>query len=257
MRTVKHFRRYRFFRTIDGKEVRDDLLFRSRELSKLSKKDEERLSCKYQIRKIIDFRSQNERMHAPDHIGENFEYYHIPLLKNEKNVVVTKNNRIDILKKNMLNEGGVTGTVIQYYKTLITDEGAQEGYRKALNILLNNDKKEGILYHCTQGKDRTGLFSAIILTILGVDKKYIMRDYMDYNFDNYVQNYGIAFAVVARYASFRKSNGTYAVLVAKRKYLNAAYDEAERVYGSFDKYIEKALGVTEEMKNKLRKLYLK
>lgn len=37
--------------------------------------------------------------------------------------------------------------------------------------------KDGVLYHCTAGKDRTGVISALLLSLAGVDKNDILADY--------------------------------------------------------------------------------
>lgn len=39
------------------------------------------------------------------------------------------------------------------------------------------DAPEGVLYHCTAGKDRTGVVSAILLSFLGVSEEDIVYDY--------------------------------------------------------------------------------
>ena len=47
-----------------------------------------------------------------------------------------------------------------------------------------------------------------------------------------------------------------AMFGARESYFNAFMEEAERVYGSLDGFMEKALGIGEEEKNRFRKLYL-
>lgn len=36
---------------------------------------------------------------------------------------------------------------------------------------------DGVIYHCTAGKDRTGVISALLLSLAGVDKSDILMDY--------------------------------------------------------------------------------
>ena len=38
--------------------------------------------------------------------------------------------------------------------------------------------KGGVLWHCTEGKDRCGLLSAVLLSALGIEYGTIMEDYM-------------------------------------------------------------------------------
>ena len=40
------------------------------------------------------------------------------------------------------------------------------------------EAESGVLFHCTAGKDRTGVVSAIILMLCGVERETIVRDYV-------------------------------------------------------------------------------
>ena len=40
------------------------------------------------------------------------------------------------------------------------------------------DSKGGVLFHCSAGKDRTGVVTALILSLLGVDREQIVQDYL-------------------------------------------------------------------------------
>jgi len=62
------------------------------------------------------------------------------------------------------------------YITFLESAVGQQGYRKFLEILV---KAEGaVLWHCTSGKDRTGLAAMLILSALGVDEETIVKDYL-------------------------------------------------------------------------------
>ena len=39
-------------------------------------------------------------------------------------------------------------------------------------------KHGALLFHCTAGKDRTGMAAYLILSALGVEQKIIMEDYL-------------------------------------------------------------------------------
>jgi protein-tyrosine phosphatase len=44
--------------------------------------------------------------------------------------------------------------------------------------VIQNQDNVPILFHCSAGKDRTGIASALLLSALGVDRKDIFDDYM-------------------------------------------------------------------------------
>jgi len=52
-----------------------------------------------------------------------------------------------------------------------------DSYRSALEQLANPDNLP-LLYHCAAGKDRTGIMTALVLLLLGVDRATVVMDYM-------------------------------------------------------------------------------
>ena len=62
------------------------------------------------------------------------------------------------------------------YITFLENAVGQKGYKEFLEILV---KANGaVLWHCTSGKDRTGLAAMFILSVLGVDEDTIIKDYL-------------------------------------------------------------------------------
>src|SRR5699024_3456143 len=54
------------------------------------------------------------------------------------------------------------------YKSHVLKEHAQHSLHKILELLANTEKG-AVLYHCSEGKDRTGLVTVVLLYLLGVD----------------------------------------------------------------------------------------
>jgi protein-tyrosine phosphatase len=50
-------------------------------------------------------------------------------------------------------------------------------YRQLVDLILE-DERRPLLFHCSAGKDRTGLGAALILTALGVSREDILTDYV-------------------------------------------------------------------------------
>ena len=66
------------------------------------------------------------------------------------------------------------------YRNLVMDPFSRQQYRKFFGILL--DQKEGaVLWHCSAGKDRVGVGTALLLSALGVPRETILADYMMVN----------------------------------------------------------------------------
>lgn len=53
----------------------------------------------------------------------------------------------------------------------------QDGFRRLFAALAEGLSRGAVLFHCTAGKDRTGLTAALLLGLLGVDRLDIIADY--------------------------------------------------------------------------------
>jgi protein-tyrosine phosphatase len=73
--------------------------------------------------------------------------------------------------------------MLDFYKEYVTEN--PETIKKIITEILESDQP--VLYHCTAGKDRTGITTALILTILKFDKETIYNDYLLSN--NYRKNW--------------------------------------------------------------------
>ena len=258
VKSLSYFRDLGGISNVDGDIVKPGLLFRTSELAKLSKAEKDILINDFHFGTVIDLRAPEEVTLSRDAFENNEEvkYYHIALCDDEENPAVTKKNRIGILKRRLKEEGGMTGHLIRLYRLIIASERAQKGYRQVFDILLNNKDEKAIAYHCTQGKDRTGIVSALILIALGVSKETIIKDYMGFNKWHRMKRIWIYIGMAIVFFSIKKAHGLDAALKTKKKYIEAAFDEIEKSYGTPMDYLKNQIGLTDEDILKLRELYL-
>lgn len=126
-----------------------------------------------------------------------------------------------------------------YFAT--SDEG-RERYREFFRLLQETDDA-AILFHCSAGKDRTGMGAALILYALGVPEQTVMEDYLASN--------GYLAGKYSRYAErFPQLKG---MLEVKPNYLSAGIDSIRTAYGSVETYLREELGADI---GKLREFYL-
>jgi len=78
----------------------------------------------------------------------------------------------------LLKGGGEGGFGIEYmvtmYETLVADHGSV--FATLLTHLADGERLPAV-FHCTAGKDRTGVAAALILRLLGVEREVVLDDY--------------------------------------------------------------------------------
>jgi len=125
------------------------------------------------------------------------------------------------------------------YQLLATEHTSQ--YRQFVQAVLAAEGKP-VLWHCTAGKDRTGVGAAIILRLLGVADEIIINDYLLSR--KYVDQ-------LRRLKLFlRITRGKKAVeivntlLLVDRSWIQAAFETIDKQWGSFDQYVSEVLDLT-------------
>ena len=96
--------------------------------------------------------------------------------------------------------------------------------KAAVTAVMEHDFYSGaVLWHCSAGKDRCGLVSALVLEALNVDRDTIMADYMKTN-DLYLPRARQVYAraLMTRGRAFAES--VYRAYIADEKYLAAAWE---------------------------------
>ncbi|WP_370898427.1 tyrosine-protein phosphatase [Chryseobacterium gossypii] len=169
MEGAYNFRDAGGYKTEDGKEVVLGKVYRSDAIDKLSDKDLKTFRDK-RIATVIDFRGTEEARKAPDRLPQNTGYLLCPAGSND---LPTAQDLAKMLKNknflfDMYGEGG-----LPYFG---------ERYRALFVKLLTLQPDEAVLYHCTGGRDRTGMASALFLKILGVPQDIIEKDYVASNY---------------------------------------------------------------------------
>lgn len=129
------------------------------------------------------------------------------------------------------------------YRSLVRDGAAQF---KNFFTLLAEDARP-LVFHCTAGKDRTGIVAALLLRILGATEDDVLQDYLATNERLRPPPGAVPWLNEEEAAIVYDANLTY---------LDAAYREMESLHGGIDGYVEKALLVDSKRRDKLRSMYL-
>jgi len=244
-----NFRDLGGYETRDGRVVRWDRLYRTSDLSKLTRSDLSYLS-QLDVKLVCDFRSERERIASPNRTIDDAP--EILELSIDQEGVDPEMLRMKIRTGGLV-ALGVEQMMRDAYRAFVTN------YSDEWTVMFQRLVREENLptvVHCTAGKDRTGFASALVLLALGVSEETVFEDYLSTNY--YQQNF---FRFVLRwiplYSFFRTDpEDLLPLLEARREYLQGSLDEIGTRYGSIDAYLEQALGVDAEMRAKLERNFL-
>lgn len=237
--------------------LKHGLLFRSGNLSKIDDEGLRTLVDNYHIDNVIDLRTDDEVNQQPEEfISKAVNYLHMPLLTNEENPAVNRLNRLDILSDLIKLPGGVKTHMKGLYRTLVSSPKAIKVYQQLFKMLLNNKDKKSFLFHCTQGKDRTGVLIFLLLKVLGVSTERAKKTYLSFNRRSFFKRVAI-FLGMNIAVSPRKAVALNRCLTAKRVYINSAIEEIDVKFGGIENYIKNYLLVSDEDMQTLRTMYVK
>lgn len=245
----------------DGRAVRDGLLFRSGQLASASTADLARLH-ELGVRLVVDFRNPHELEEKPDPVVEDARYLHLPVFSDQR-AGITRDTESDMGVRRYFASGGpvdpevATNHMCKMYRSFVEDPYSCEQYARFIGAVIETaGQGSASLWHCTVGKDRAGFGTAIVLAALGVSRDDIAADYVltnDYIADTMddfvatVMNVRLDVPESARVALTR-------IFTADPAYLQAAYEHADELYGSFDGFLEQALGLDCARRERMREL---
>ena len=248
----------------DGQTVRTGMLVRGGCLAKATDSDVAILKEKYHLTDVFDFRFEAEANAAPDRIIDGVSYTHLSTLPKALIEGFSSSGRSDSVK---MDKKSMMETLMKYafqpkaqtmarqlYPAIVTDSAAHHYYGMFLRGVLN--AKGGVLWHCSQGKDRAGWASAFLLAALGASRDTIVED-----FD--LSNQSYARQVEALTANVQEKKGgkdavafIRAMVGVSRENFEATLDLIDQKYGSLSQYLDNQLGFSKEEQQQLRLKYL-
>lgn len=247
-----NFRELGGYTTAAGESVKYHKIIRSAGLGDLTKNDTAYLG-NYGVKKDIDFRSSDEIAKKPDHIPDGTKYISLPVFTEDQTEASKIEDRvvpeIDFDPRDGYNH------MLDVYRNMVTEDTARQAYRNFFDELLGNDgEKDVLLFHCTAGKDRTGMGAVFFLYTLGVPLPTIKEDYLLTNQASHVYVANVLKQVEAKDPSLVQS--IKALLTVNEDYINVALKAIKETAGSLDNYIKTTLQVDAQQINDLKKIYL-
>lgn len=240
MEKAANFRDIGGYRTKANKEVKWGRIYRSAAISELTDKDLAEFQ-KRKISQVFDFRGQSEAAAAPDRLPKSVHYTLCSAGSNH----IGKDAMPDFTK-------------LENLPTFLTNFYGQVDslairYRPMFQALLNVDDQEAILYHCTGGRDRTGIATALILYVLDVPEAQIEADYLASNY--YLKHANKAMFSKMGKLSDQQIEAISKALELKSDYLQATFTALEKQYGSMENFFKEGLGIGARERHLLRAKY--
>lgn len=243
---AENFRDLGGYATSDGRRVAWGRLFRSGHLGRLTTGDVAAVE-KLGIRLICDLRATSERADMTSRL---------PTVDPPKVVSLPVDFPAlepGLIRRRLLGRhfapGALAETVLAAYRAYATDFA--ESFGGVLKALAEPDHVPALI-HCNGGKDRTGFAASLILLTLGVPRTTIVEDYLLTNHLTRWTTRRRAWVVfLASRLSMRPSE-MRALLEAREPYLEAAFGAMESQHGSVEDYLREKIGVTDELRDRLR-----
>ena len=254
------------YKTEDGKTVKRGVLLRTAKLVDATEEDIERLLTVYRLAVDVDFRGDFEVEKAPDPEMPGVEYLNIHILDEsmgpseelQAEIAALEEQGIEIDKiteiRLFMKYGGFTD---QMYADFLSSDIGKAGYAQLFQALLSLPEDRALLFHCSQGKDRTGCGAMLILFALGADEETVMADFLLTNEYNA--------ALIAEEREYLIENGVGEEEIETfMKSMDQVFPEfmenairwMTETYGSPLGYINQALGVKEAEVQALREKFL-
>lgn len=241
----------------DGRYVKHARLLRSGALDGTTTRDLAVLADDYDLRTVVDLRTEEERREKPDPedelMGVRFE--NAPVL-NTSTLGVTREGGIKgALKMLRAVQDNPAQIMMDIYERMVLDEASQRGFASFFDDVLATEEGS-VLWHCTIGKDRAGLATMLMLHVLGASRDRIMKDYQATNRYVASRTEDIAKALATYHLADKLDASIHVINSADPRFMQAALDAIEKEFGGLDAYVERAIGVTDEKRAALRERYL-
>ena len=238
--------------TVDGRIVKPGQLYRSGVMAYFTETDKQQLA-ELGIRVICDLRRADERSGEPTQWPD--ASVQIVSCDSESE----SEAQGELSWQNIASGDNARQIMVDLYRNMPT------WLEQRLRGVFDNLAKGNVplLFHCSAGKDRTGLTAALILHSLGVERATILADYAYTNeavdllqFFRKYNKFGGGLTDEDHPAMQMPTDVRTALMLADAIYLEAALEQIETDYRSIDNFLHERFSITPELQQHMRNLML-
>lgn len=251
LKGAANFRDLGGYITADGRQVRSRRAYRSNQLSRLTADDFATLR-QLGVATVIDLRNDFERKASPTPWPEDCGIECVVL--DSEAAAAAARMRMKAAVQAEPNPAGMNKMVDVIYRDMPRVCGP--AFKHLADCLLAGEAP--VIFHCTNGRDRTGILAAVLLHLLGVPRAQILADYMRTNELLDIED-GLELNGKIISASFGFDVTVEMVRImntAHQRNIDTLFDALVADYGSVEGYA-KAFGVDAARQEKLRQSLLK
>ena len=245
----------------DGRRVKRGLLLRGGRLRRATDEDIRKLSEEFGVCKVFDFRTDEERRNAPDREVPGAENIWLPTLDVDTDRMLGSDLPHEAYRDlpsfliSQADNAAVLTASRNLYPDLVLNEYSQLQYSAFLQML--SASVGAVFWHCSQGKDRTGMGAAYVLAALGASRELIIRDF-DISNEFYAAEVSEALARAedeGRLCPALRETVQAFIGVSTANFVKTL-DMIDEKFGSFEEYLSGALLFDRDDMQRLRDKYL-
>ena len=245
----------------DGGVIRQGKLLRGGLLSHATDADLQRLRDAFHLSHVFDFRTDGEVKHTPDPEMSGVKSTWLPTIDPQLEKLGTSTLPAEAyrnLPTYLLTHASspkVQEIARHIYTDMVVNEYTQLQYAAFLQSIINTP--EGSVYwHCSQGKDRTGLGAAFLLAALGADEELILADFSMSNVFYQDEINDLNERIRANGGGVEEEKVVQTFVGVNADYFIDALRLIDATYGSLDDYLTQQLCLTDEDRQVLKNRYL-
>lgn len=223
--SVINFRDLGGVKTNDGRYVKDNIIYRGGAFNNINEEDKiiiNNISFKH----IFDLRSIQEL--------ERDIFYYVPegcIYHNYANEI-RDDLKVDLDVLNGLNKDKFYDWLVSLYCELPFNNKA---YKEIFDHIKRNEFP--IYFHCSAGKDRTGVFAALLLNLLGVSREAIIEEYL-LSLPN----------MIRLIKAYDETN----IKFVNEHWILEMFKALDKKYNNLDDYYLKEFGIDQELKERIK-----
>lgn len=246
---INNFRDLGGIKTRDGRILKRGVFARSALLNNVTAEDHDMLYNDMGIRLVVDLRTDSEICKRPDSEMPGIAYFHIPMIKeNDENPDAPSMSEI---KKRIASDApddekiALIPDMGKLYINMLRNSFSKTNYLMLLKGL-TEFKGGGVLYHCTSGKDRTGMITAGLLIMLDASREAIMEDYMKSRESSIIESEHMYRKIKNMGGSDRLAAAVADFSVVRECFMEGFLAEIEAQCGSLKNFGEVLVGLSDE-----------